>query len=235
MSLPSRLAQRLDSRVVVIMDEFQDAAKLHADFYRVLRRYVTGQAGVSHFFLGSRASLLRQLFVRQNEPLYRTAFEYDLPDATRREWHAYLERKLAEAGIEPAVGSLETLLSRTGWHPQDTMMLAADVYAVLCREQRDRLTVDDIRAGGDRLLQALELAFQAEWLELARDRGARIALPRIASGEPVHGGLSRAESKATADALRRLVREGLARRSARGRYVLRETLFGEWLRVRVNG
>lgn len=234
LSLPSRLAERLGSRVVVLMDEFQDASKLHADFYRILRRYVADGGDVSYLFVGSRASLLRNLFVQNNEPLYRTAFEYELPDATRSEWRGYLERKLAEGKIEPTPGAVDAMLDRTGCHPQGTMMLAADVYAVLCRERRDRLTMDDIAEGGDRLLKSLILAFQAEWQDISKDRGARIALPRIASGEPVHGGLSRAESKATTDALGRLVRDGIVRRTDRGRYLLREALFAEWLRIAVS-
>lgn len=82
-SLPQRVAARTGTPVVVIMDEFQDAAKLHADFYRVLRRYATGTDPVSFLFLGSRAGLLRNLFVKTNQPLYRKAFELTLPTPPR--------------------------------------------------------------------------------------------------------------------------------------------------------
>jgi hypothetical protein len=235
LSLPVRLAERLRTRVVVVMDEFQDAGKLHADFYRVLRRTVAGGGRVSHLFLGSRATLLRNLFVRPNEPLYRTATEYDLPDAGLDAWHAYLAGKFAAVGVSTTAAALRHLLVRTGGHPQDTMMLAADAYAMLCREDRDTLTADDVSVSGDRLLKSLSLAFEAEWSDLSGDRGARIALPRIARAEPVHHGLSPAENKAATTALQRLVREGLVRRAGRGRYMLREPLFGEWLRINMRG
>lgn len=231
LSLPGHLADRLDRRVVVVMDEFQDAAKLHADFYRILRRYVAGSDRVSYLFLGSRATLLRNLFVRHNEPLYRAALEYGLPEADPAEWRAYLERKFREVGVAGSPGALEAMLERTGCHPQDTMLLAGEAYAVLCRERRDCLTLEDVAAAGDRVLEALALAFQSEWQEMAGERGARIVLPRIAAGIPVHAGLSRAESKAAAVALSRLVREGVVRRSGRGRYAVREALLAEWLRA----
>jgi len=233
LALPEHLAERLKRPVVVVMDEFQDAGKLHADFYRVLRRYVVGGGPVAYLFLGSRASLLRDLFVKHNEPLYRTAFEVELPDAPWSDWMAYLHRKFAEAQIEPDRGALAALLERTGGHPQDTMMLAAEAYASLCRQDQRVLRMEGVAEAGDRVLKALELAFQAEWQDLSRDRGARIALPRIAKGESIHQGLSNAESKAASVALQRLVREGTVGRASRGRYTLREPLFGEWLRLTV--
>lgn len=173
--------------------------------------------------------------MRRNAPLYRTAFEIELPEAPAAAWLHYLGRKFAAAGIDAGPGALAALVERTGGHPQDTMMVAAEAYAALCAAGQDALRLEEVAAAGDRVLRALELAFQAEWQDLARERGARIALARIAQGGAVHQGLSKAESKAASVALQRAVREGVVRRLARGRYAVGEPLFAEWLRATVTG
>ncbi len=120
---------------------------------------------------------------------------------------------------------LDGLVGRTGAHPRDTMMVAAELYTHLCLERRD------VASATDRVLQALDVAFGAAWSDLARDWGCRIALPRVANHRPVHAGLSHAESKAARAALKRLLAEGLIRREGPGRYTLREPLWADWLRA----
>ena len=231
LSLPTRLAERKGKRTVVVMDEFQEASKIHPDFFRILRPYVVESGEVSYLFLGSRATLLRNLFIKQNEPLYRTAFDVEMVNPPEEEWRAYLSRKYEAVGIGCDGRALSALLERTGCHPQDIMMVAEHAYVRLIGENSDRLTVDVVAEAGDRTLTELSLAFQAEWESLSDLKGARIVLPRIASGEPIHRNLSHAESNAVTTALTRLRREGVISRGYRGRYSIRESLFAEWLRL----
>lgn len=120
---------------------------------------------------------------------------------------------------------LDGLVGRTGAHPQDTMMVFAELCKDLCLEGRDVLSDAAVRSATDRVLRALDVACGAEWSDLARGRGCRTTLPRAADHRPVHSGLSHAESKAASAALKRLLAEGLIRREGHGRYGLREPLW----------
>ena len=229
LSLPGLLAEQRNRRVAVLCDEFQDAGRLHPDFNRVLRHHATSPARVSYVFLGSRSSLLRQLFAKSAEPLYRAALEVDLPDPAPDEWTGYLARKLHTVGITATAACLDRIVVETGGHPQDTMLVAAALYGRLYGERQTSSTEEDAVRAVATALGGLQTAFASEWERLSADRGARIALSRIAKGELVHAGLSHTESKAASQALRHLVADGLVLKAGRGRYRIRERLFAAYV------
>lgn len=229
LALPGLLAEHRGRRVAVLCDEFQEAGRLHGDFHRMLRHHAVSPARVTYLFLGSRASLLRQLFARSAEPLYRAAFEVSLPDPDPEEWKDYLAIKLDRVGITPTESCLQRIMTETGGHPHDTMLVAQALYERLHRAERTLCTEEDASAAAAHALAGLQTAFAAEWERLSADRGSRIALPRIAKGEPIHTGLTHAESNAASTALRRLGADGLIVRTGRGRYRIRERLFATYL------
>lgn len=229
LALPALLAEQRQRRVAILCDEFQEAGKLHPDFYRMLRHHASSPARVSYIFLGSRSGLLRSLFAKSAEPLYRAAFEVELPDADAAEWTAYLARKFHSVGIAATSACLDRVVAETGAHAQDTMLVADALYSLAYRDRRTDCTEEDAALAVAAALSGLRTAFAAEWDRLSADHGARIALSRIAKGEPVHSGLTHRESNATSGALRRLAEDGVIVRTGRGRYHIRERLFAAYL------
>jgi uncharacterized protein len=61
--VPHRIAAHQRKRVIVVFDEFQDAGKVHQDFYGYLRDQMK-LGGVSYAFLGSQPSMVRRLVER---------------------------------------------------------------------------------------------------------------------------------------------------------------------------
>ena len=230
LELPSLLAKERDRDLVVVFDEFQDAEKLHRRFFRVLRPYVTATDDrVAYLFLGSRSTLLHRAFNRQSEPLFRSALELELPNIREQEWVEYLRAKYEEVAISVDRSLLGRLVSRCGGHPQDTMTVAFCLYQVLCQEGREAAQEYDVTRAVDQALSLMSTAFDQLWFDFSSDRGARIAIARLARSVPLYSDLGNSERIAVQRSLRRLLEDGHVQQLGRGSYRLTEPLLAEYL------
>lgn len=90
LDLSRQIAARTGRKFIVCLDEFQDITRLEANILKQMRSVITRQEEVVYLFLGSQESLLRNLFVKRNEPFYRFAAEWTLPPVPAADWEEYL-------------------------------------------------------------------------------------------------------------------------------------------------
>ncbi len=222
LQLPERLAGKEDRRVVVLLDEFQDAGKnLGQDVYRVMRSYFQEQPRTKQLFAGSHQSLLRALFTRGNAPLLRYAVEVPLPAIQEQEWVDYIVAKFETIGVSCSRVLAAELVRTTGGHPADTMALCAQLTSILREQSIEEVTADILAAAIGRTRLSLRLIFDEIWSELGSTVNARLVAQRIAFGRPLSTGLKGAQASR---ALAVLADKGLIER-VEGRWSFREPLF----------
>jgi len=226
LQLPQKLAEKEDRRVVVLMDEFQEAGKnLGQDAYRVMRSYFQEQPRVKHLFAGSQQSLMRALFGRSNAALLRYALEVPLRPVPGDAWVDYIVRKFNSIGVSCSRIMAAELVRATGGHPADTMALCAHLTSVLREQSGDQVTPELVVAAVDRTRRSLRLIFDEIWSELGEAAHARLVAQRVAFGRPMHSGL---HSQQAARALAFLADKGLIARTE-GRWAFREPLFERYV------
>jgi AAA+ ATPase superfamily predicted ATPase len=230
MGLPALVAREQKRDLVVVFDEFQDSTKLHREFLRVARPYVTATDDrVSYLFLGSQSTLLHQVFNRQSEPLFRSALAVDLPGIADEEWVEYLRAKFEEVAISVDRRLLGQLVRRAGGHPQDTMTVAFCLYQLLFQEQRETARETDVVRAIDDALGLMAAAFEQLWLEFNSERGNRIVIARLARGVPLYAGVTNSERAAIDRSMKRLLADGYIQKLGRGSYRLTEPLLAEYV------
>jgi uncharacterized protein len=227
LQLPEKLAEQGDRRVVVLMDEFQDAGKnLGQDVYRVMRSYFQEQPRTKQLFAGSNESLLRALFGKGNAALLRYATEVPLAAIGRSDWIDYIVRKFESIEVVCSPVLAGQLVDATGGHPADTMAACAQLTTVLREGATSEVTADVLAVGLAHTQVTLRLIFDEIWSELGSVANARLVVQRLAFDQPVSTGLKGAQA---GRALTVLTDKGLVVRSGR-KWAFREPLFREYVK-----
>src|SRR5213595_1684066 len=123
LDLPLRLEQGGGFRALIVLDEFQDIAKVKA-MDAVLRSHIQLQGEVASFvFAGSEPGMMRELFERQERPLYGQAVPMRLERLADADIAAYVGARFRESG-RSAGEAVNPLLASAKGHPQRAMLLA---------------------------------------------------------------------------------------------------------------
>ncbi|MBV8084145.1 MAG: ATP-binding protein [Chloroflexi bacterium] len=228
LELPETLAKREKRKVVVLMDEFQEADRsLGPQVYRIMRSYFQEQPNTHQLFAGSRASLLRKLFTSPKAALLRYAVEAPLPWPGPEDWVPYIRRKFRGARLDCSQALAEDLVQTTGGHPADTMEVCLQLHIAAHQLHATTLTPDLLRAGVDRAEQALKPVFDEIWDDLRDTRYARRLAQRIVEGLPPRS--RELPSSVSGDAIDALLDKGVILREGRG-YRFPEPLFERYVR-----
>ena len=237
--LPRAVAARAGKRVVVALDEFQDAGRLGPRVFDVMRSRFQMHRGVAYAFLGSEEGILEQVFGEKGRPLYRFAVAHDLAEAGGHrfgidpaDWQAYLHRKFGQKRIAVHETEIDRILDLTGGHPQDTMQLCAGLYHLMREEGLRAVTAELVDVAYELSLRELERPFALHWSDLGGQKYLQPVAKRIARAEPLYaaraeGDVPRAE---VLRAVTHLQARGLVVRTGRGRYEFLEPMFAEHVR-----
>src|SRR4051812_25505337 len=121
LDLPLRLEQGGGFRALIVLDEFQDIAKVK-EMDAVLRSHIQLQGEVASFvFAGSESGMMRELFERQERPLYGQAVPMRLERLADADIAAYVVARFRESG-RSAGEAVNPLLASAKGHPQRAML-----------------------------------------------------------------------------------------------------------------
>ncbi len=228
LDLPFRLEEGGGFRALIVLDEFQDIAKVK-EMDALLRSHIQFQGDVASFvFAGSEPGLMRELFEEKERPLYGQAVSMRLGRLADPDIAEYVAARFRETGR--GVGeALNPLLGAAKGHPQRAMLLAHRLWAEV--EQGAEATLADWRAAHAAALAELQPELEAHWRRLSTNE--RKAVRAVIAGEGSPYRVRMLEQLDTAkgtvrDSLRSLI-ESADVEVVDERYVLVDPLFAEWI------
>ncbi|MGQ9533440.1 MAG: AAA family ATPase [Desulfotomaculales bacterium] len=228
LDLPETLAERDGRPMVVLFDEFQDAARAAGrDIYRKMRACFQHHRRVAYLFLGSRQGMMRNLFGSRKEPFYRFAVFLPVPPIPEEAWVAYIVRKFAEQGIEADDEAAREILRRTEGHPYNTMLVCAEIRYALLEAGKTVLTPGFVRLGFDRALVRLSQIYDEMLDDLGGRPNVRQVLLRLAAGGGPY--THQANPAGIKRALDFLISRAVIEKSGRGSYRFVEPMFREYV------
>ena len=143
-----------DKRLVVIFDEFQQVRLLGDDrIERLLRSVVQERSDIAWFFCGSRAHLIKQMFLDSGSPLYRSAGHYPIEAIKDEHWIPFISGKFRSTGMDISSTVTKILLEITSGHPFYTQLLCSSLWDI-CEPESV--------ISGDMLEQALNILLERE-------------------------------------------------------------------------
>ena len=228
LELPEILAERDGRPMVVLFDEFQDAARVAGeDIYKKMRSYFQHHKRVSYLFLGSKEGMMKTLFGNRREAFYRFAVILPIPPIPENAWVDYIARKFAEQSIEADDETVREIIRKTGGHPQNTMLVCSEIYYALLETEKSSITPGIMRTGFDRALLRLSQVYDEALDELGQRSYVRQVLKRIATGNKVY--TQKTNPNEIKRAVDHLINKGVIEKHGRGSYRFVEPLFGEYV------
>jgi uncharacterized protein len=228
LDLPLRLEAGGGFRALIVLDEFQDIAKVR-ELDALIRSHIQFQGEVASFvFAGSEPGLMRELFEDGERPLYGQAVPMRLGRLADADIAGYIIGRFRET--ERSVGeALNPLLDAAKGHPQRAMLLAHRLWAAV--EHGGTATLADWATAHAAALDELQPEFDAHWRRLSTNAQKALRAVVVGNGSPfqrrVLEQLDLHKSTARA-ALQALVGNATIEQDAET-YALIDPLFAEWI------
>jgi len=214
-------------RVILVFDEFQELSRIDVNLHKILRSHLQQKPHISFLFLGSKPSLLARLFSQGNEAFFRYAVSLPVPEIPPDAWSDYLVRKFSEREIAITPAEVGALLKLTAGHPQDTMLVASEVYYVLMEMESQVVSLTVLEIAYQRALESLMRAFEELWGSLSEHQGAQQLIKKIAYGERPYG--QNASAARVGRILTYVMSQGILVKVGRGQYEFFEPMFRDYV------
>ncbi|WP_425806349.1 ATP-binding protein [Desulfitobacterium sp. Sab5] len=233
LELPEILAQKDKKHMVLVFDEFQEVIRIAGeDALKVMRSYFQVQQHVAYLFLGSKEGMMNTIFGDKKQAFYRFATILPIPSIPSESWVEYISRKFQAQKITISDRVILEVLSLSGGHPQDTMLLCSEIYYSLLEAGVNNLGLDFVRLGYERALSSLSPVFDELLDELGRIGSTRRVLISLTRGLRIYSGLSSNpnEVKRAVDVL---IDKAIIEKSGRGAYHFVEPMLKEYLNRKI--
>jgi hypothetical protein len=232
LELPAELASERGRRVALVFDEFQEVAGIDRHLPSLMRAVFQTQPDVAHVYLGSKRSMMEEIFNDANEPFWRSAKKLELDVIEPAAFRGYIQKrfKATSRGIEPAV--VDALLAATGGHPYATQELCYFLWEETPRDEA--ATTDRFEAALAAVLRSEHAHFSLLWAGASGVQ--KVVLQALAKepGRPYTGAYRDRHGLPAATNLQKALRALEQREAIAGEggfYRVVEPFLAEWLAV----
>lgn len=224
-----------DKRLLVILDEFQQVRLLGDDrIERLLRSVVQERSDIAWFFCGSRAHLIKQMFLDSNSPLYRSAGHYPIEAIRDEHWIPFISGKFRSTGRDISSTIIKKLLDMTSGHPFYTQLLCSSLWDIC--EPEDMVSDDTLVQALNILLERENSTYHILWNSLPEQ--SKRMLRAIAFENPmkspysgeVLGNYGFTSPSSAGRAIEYLTSHDLITKSGGGEYIIIDRFLGMWCR-----
>lgn len=232
LELPAELAAERGRRIALVFDEFQQVIGLDPGLPALMRAVFQSQPDVSHVYLGSKRSLMAELFNDVNEPFWRSAKHIELGPIPVDAFALFIAERFTATGKVAPPAVVDAVLAITSGHPYGTQELC---YALWEETPAGAAaTAVGLDAAMSRVLRSENAYFTHVWE--GASRAQRVVLQALAADPPDavtsseyrrrHGLPAPSSVQRALDAL---VADELVARQRPGTYRIAEPFLADWI------
>ena len=232
LEIPNQFSLKNSKRICIAFDEFQEIKRIDSFLLNWMRSSFQRHVNIAYIFLGSKQSLMEDIFTSEQSPFYEFAAKMNLSVISRDELFTFIKKNFKKQNLPIETYTIDKILDKSECQPHFTQYFASVVY-------------DQIKAGVDQTSDD----FQDSWLkkiiipqaDIFRDiydqltNSQRATLQAIAiMNEPgIFSGETRIKfglpvSSSLNEVLKALLKKGLIYK-AQDLYKITNPIFKEWL------
>ena len=223
-----------NKKLIVIIDEFQEIKRLEPWLEQKLRAIIQHHKKVNYVFLGSKESLMKEIFEKKKSPFYHFGFLMPLGKIPVDEFMRFLTSRFR--GItDNAHAIAEEIIKITGSHPYYTQCLAFSVWEALSARKQSEAPV---QAAMNELVGIHDNDYERLWGTMTKTE--QKIMIGLAEGElpPLSDAFRRrydsGATSTTFSALKKLEERGMVIKLD-GKYETDDPVFSKWLIIRRTG
>jgi len=231
-SFPSRVAAEHQVGVVFLLDEFQEVAQFDGYIFSVLKKEMDQAGDVRYFFSGSSLGLIKEIFLREEAPLYLMVTRYRLGPLPPAEALEFLRERFVAGGLTADQEALEHLYSLTDGIPFYLQKLGLILFQRELLTRTGRVNTRCVEAAFGQMLAELDGEFEVRWLSRFSPLQRRIlrALAHLAPARvtDIANQLGTKPSDISSSLGR--LREAMVVEKTKNAYRIVDTVFARWIR-----
>lgn len=173
--LPEKVGSRLNKKVRVIFDEFQDILLLGKGIDRKMRARIQHHKFASYVFMGSRHSLINSIFFDKKSPFYYIGKKIEINYIPKDEFKSFIKDRFAATGKKIEGSQIDIILEATSGHPYFTQLLCFEIWNSAIK----KVTSKDVEESLKRCLSSSGYIYEM-LLDQIRNRTQRALLAHLA-------------------------------------------------------
>ncbi len=219
-------------RLIVMLDEFQKLREFNGFLFDLMKSRMDTQKGVRYCVTGSSISMLDEIFLKKDSPLYMMFTKIPLEPLDKKTVFDFACRRLGEFNVNITDKALEKFYNYTGGIPYYVQKLGHFCFD-LARLSDKSIDQKVVSTSFSRMLKEFDSEFESRFTEkfsskkqailreLAKEDGARVSdIARAMNIEVNYLG----------ESMRFLVEAMVVIRKKRGYYELYDPVFKQWLK-----
>ena len=232
LDVPDRISRKSSKRICIALDEFQEINRIDPFMLQWMRSSFQRHREISYIFLGSKQSLMEEIFSSGNSPFYEFAAKMNLSVIGREELYSFIKRNFKDYDVAISKQTIHTILDKSECQPHFTQYFASVVYDLVksgSKEEDEEFTGKWM----NKIILPQSDVFQDIYDQLTNSQ--RAALQAIASsgGEGIYSESAKIRyklpvSSSLNEALKALQRKGLIYKASDA-YRITNPVLKEWL------
>jgi len=228
LELPYLYAKHYNKRVVVVFDEFQEVVNL--DIEDKLRSVLQHHEDmVSYIFLGSKKSIMTNLFFERNKPFYKSVKHIPIDKIETEYWHKYINNGFEANNKKIDINQIDMILDVSKCFPYYTQQIASELFNIT----EQMVISKDVLRAIDSILEKEEDLFLHEWNRLSQQQKKALKFLIHFGGENIYQKEKMIEYNFTSSSLKKAI-EGLISKDVcdtkKNSFYLQDPLFELFLR-----
>lgn len=232
LEVPYKISLKSTKRICIAFDEFQEIRRIDPKLLHWMRSSFQRHSQISYIFLGSKQSLMEDIFTSNDSPFYEFAAKMNLSTISRDELFKFIERKFEKNKLQVKKRTINSILDKSECQPHFTQYFASVVYDLVAAgydQSDERFPLTWMQ----KIILPQADVFQDIFDQLTSSQRATILALAKLSGHGIYSGESRNKyglpvSSSLSEALKALQKKGLIYKTA-DHYNITNPVFKNWL------
>ncbi len=160
--------------IVLCFDEFQELRKFNGSIFNVLKSRMDSQPNVRYIFSGSSISLLHDVFLKPDSPLYLMAAKMQLKPIKEEYIGKYIRQRLGIQNIQISDQALGNICTVTGGFPFYFQKLGFMVYQDAVLENKEKIESTDVDTSFCAMLAEFDSEFESRYIDKFSEQQKKI-------------------------------------------------------------
>jgi len=160
-----RFSEEKKEPIILAFDEFQELRRFNGYIFNMLKSQMDSQPAVRYIFSGSSVSLLHEVFLKPDSPLYLMAARIQLEPIDEEYVVAYIRDRLLTQNIRITDRALKRIYTCTAGFPFYFQKIGFILYQNSVLKNKNIIDEDDVENAFTSMLNEFDSEFEAryEW------------------------------------------------------------------------
>ncbi|RLD49644.1 MAG: hypothetical protein DRJ05_20675 [Bacteroidetes bacterium] len=234
LNIPGTISKEKKQQICIAFDEFQEIERIDPFMINWMRSAFQTQDNVSYIFLGSKQSLMRNIFSSTNSPFYEFAIKMDIKPISYNDLFGFIKSKFVEQEMHVSDKTIDGILQVSECHPHFTQYFASVVFN--CIRDGENQEADNFRELWlNKIINGQSVIFQNIFDQLSNNqRRVFILLAILDEKDELFSEKTRAKYKLPASSsintiLKALIKKDLIHKADKS-YKINNPVFKAWLK-----